>query len=126
MKDGTNTDDGHISVYQNNSEVIRIDGSLGNISASGGITASVGMFTGLPQSGSQPMSPGELYYATGQQLGLSGSHPLSQSRIEAAKFVLVAFEYQVVHMTAPSLEFAKAGSGIGKDFYGITHQVGVE
>ena len=48
------------------------------------------MFSGLPQSGSKTMSNGELYYATGQQLGLSGSHILSQSRIEASKFVLIA------------------------------------
>ena len=55
-----------------------------------GMTASKAMFTGLPQSGSQTMLTGELYYATGAQLGLSGSHPLSQSRIEASKFVLIA------------------------------------
>ena len=58
--------------------------------ASGFITASTGMFSNLQRSGSKVLSSGQLYYATGQQLGLSGSHPLSQSRIEASKFVLIA------------------------------------
>ena len=83
-------DAGIVSVYQNNTEKITLDGRQGSISSSGHITASTGMFSNLPQSGSKIMSAGELYYATGQQLGLSGSHILSQSRIEASKFVLVA------------------------------------
>ena len=42
------------------------------------------------------------------------------------KYIQAAITYQVVHMTVPSLEFAQKGAGKGKDFYGITHAVGVE
>ena len=42
------------------------------------------------------------------------------------KYVQVAITYQVIHTTVPSLEFVQKGAGKGKDFYGITHDIGVE
>jgi len=42
------------------------------------------------------------------------------------KYIISSIAFQVVHMTTPSLDFAKKGGGKGTDFYGITHKVGVE
>ena len=42
------------------------------------------------------------------------------------KYVVCTFSFTVIHSEAPSLDFAIPGKGKGKDFYGITHTVGVE